>query len=121
MAARENNDLALKHGFTKVLVTFAKGRWVQAPKELISSVLKTLVEFFRRGVPTRRQGVLNAPRRMTESMLEALDSHARSWSKEPGDLIGGSLRGEGAGTLREGEDLQVMGCFFSHKQTRKKD
>ena len=65
----ENNDLALKsdvfHGL--VLVTFAKGRWVQAPKELTLSVLKTLVEVFRRGVPTRRQEVLNAPRRIVLS------------------------------------------------------
>ena len=32
----------------KVLDTFAKGRWVQAPKELTLSVLKSLVEVFRR-------------------------------------------------------------------------
>ena len=45
---------------------------------------------------------VRAPRRMTESMLEALDSHARSWSQEPGDLGGGSLRGEGPAIVREG-------------------
>ena len=33
-----------------VLDTFAKGRWVQAPKELTLSVLKTLVEVFRQAV-----------------------------------------------------------------------
>ena len=55
--------------------------------------------FSTSGGSTRRQEVLNAPPRMTESMLEALDSHARSWSKEPGDPRWGEFEGGGC---REG-------------------
>ena len=60
-----------------VLSTFAKGRWVQAPKELTLSVLKTLVEVFRRGFPTRRQEVLNAPRRILRATPPAAGPHSR--------------------------------------------
>ena len=40
---------------------------MQAPKEPTLSALKTLVEVFRRCGPTRRQWVLNAPRRIVLS------------------------------------------------------
>ena len=73
---------------------------MQAPKELTLSVLKTLVEVFRRWRPTRRQEVLNAPRRIPESMLQ----HDWRCLQIPWINRRGSLRGRGCRSEGEARD-----------------
>ena len=51
-------------GFTKVLATLTKGRWVQAPRELFLLVLEDVRRgFSTSGASTPRLEALSAPRR----------------------------------------------------------